>query len=55
MQNIREKDKPTLEYISTVEASETVEPPTVTIKIFFRENEYFTNDHLQLMVRFKDD
>ena len=55
MQNIREKDKDTLQYITNLEASETQEPRTITIKLFFKENEYFTNSHLELMVRFKDD
>ena len=55
MQTIREKDADTLQYITNVEASETQEPRTITIKISFKENEYFTNPHLELMVRFKDD
>ena len=55
MQNIREKDRDTLQYITNLEASETQEPRTITIKLFFKENEYFTNSHLELMVRFKDD
>ena len=55
MQTIREKDADTLQYITNVEASETQEPRTVTIKIYYKENEYFTNPHLELMVRFKDD
>jgi nucleosome assembly protein 1-like 1 len=55
MQTIREKDAETLQYITNVEASETQEPRTVTIKIYYKENEYFTNPHLELMVRFKDD
>ncbi len=55
MQTIREKDADTLQYITNVEASETQEPRTVTIKIYYKENEYFTNQHLELMVRFKDD
>jgi len=55
MQTIREKDADTLQYITNVEASETQEPRTITIKIFYKENEYFTNPHLELMVRFKDD
>jgi nucleosome assembly protein 1-like 1 len=55
MQTIREKDADTLQYITNVEASETQEPRTVTVKISFKENEYFTNQHLELMVRFKDD
>lgn len=55
MQTIREKDADTLQYITNVEASETQEPRTITIKIYYKENEYFTNPHLELMVRFKDD
>lgn len=55
MQTIREKDADTLQYITNVEASETQEPRTITIKIHYKENEYFTNSHLELMVRFKDD
>ena len=55
MQTIREKDADTLQYITNVEASETQEPRTITIKIHYKENEYFTNSQLELMVRFKDD
>lgn len=55
MQTIREKDADTLQYITNVETTETQEPRTVTIKIYYKENEYFTNPHLELMVRFKDD
>lgn len=55
MQTIRDKDADTLQYITNVETTETQEPRTVTIKIYYKENEYFTNPHLELMVRFKDD
>ena len=55
MQTIREKDAETLQYISDVETSETQEPRTVSVKLTFRDNEYFTNKTLELMIRFKDD
>jgi nucleosome assembly protein 1-like 1 len=37
-----------------VTASESDSPPSTTITISFRENEYFTNDKLSLTVEFKD-
>ena len=55
MQTIREKDADTLQYLTNVECSETQEPITVTVKLTYRDNEYFTNKTLELMVRFKDD
>ena len=55
MQTIREKDADTLQYLTNVECSETQEPRTVTVKLTYKENEYFTNKTLELMVRFKDD
>jgi len=55
MQTIREKDADTLQYLTNVECSETQEPRTVTVKLTYKDNEYFTNKTLELMVRFKDD
>jgi nucleosome assembly protein 1-like 1 len=54
MQYVREKDQDTLQYITNVTASESDSPPSTTITISFRENEYFTNDKLSLTVEFKD-
>jgi len=43
LQYIREKDRDTLNYITNVTTVETLEPPTITVNLTFKENEYFTN------------
>lgn len=55
MQYIREKDQDTLQYLTNVTASEASDPPTTTIELTFKENDYFTNEKLVLKVQFKDD
>jgi nucleosome assembly protein 1-like 1 len=55
LQYIREKDRDTLNYITNVTTVETLEPPTITVNLTFKENEYFTNQVLSLKARFRDD
>lgn len=50
MQYMREKDQDTLQYITNVTASESSDPPTTTIELTFKENDYFTNEKLSLKV-----
>jgi nucleosome assembly protein 1-like 1 len=55
MQYFREKDQDTIQYISNVFVKETSDPKTTTVTLTYKPNEYFTNETLELMVRFKDD
>jgi len=55
MQYMREKDLDTLQYLTNVTANETSKPPTCSIELTFKENEYFTNEKLTLKVEFKDE
>jgi len=51
MQAVRKKDEPVMDYITNVTASRTEDPPTVSIAVDFKENDYFTNKQLTLTVR----
>jgi nucleosome assembly protein 1-like 1 len=55
MQYMREKDQETLKHLSNVVCSEANDPPTTTVELTFRENEFFTNEKLTLKVQFKDE
>ncbi len=55
MQYFREKDQDTIQYISNVFVKETSDPKTMTVTLTYKENPYFANETLELMVRFKDD
>jgi nucleosome assembly protein 1-like 1 len=41
--------------LTNVTASEASDPPTTTVELTFKENDYFTNEKLTLKVQFKDD
>lgn len=57
MQYFREKDQETLQYLKNVETKESTNPKTITVVLTFdaEKNEYFTNEKLELCVRFKGD
>lgn len=54
MQNWREKDREILPFLSKVLVNRSEEPKSITFKLTFNENEFFTNESLTAVVRFKE-
>lgn len=54
MQNWREKDREILPFLSKVLVNRVEEPKMITFKLTFNENEFFTNESLTAVVRFKE-
>lgn len=54
MQAVRPKDAELMDCITNVTASRSEDPPTVSIAIDFKENDFFTNKQLTLTIRMKE-
>lgn len=53
-QAVHKQDKEALTFIKDVKSEKTDDPKTITIKMFFSENEFFSNDVLTYTVKVKE-